>query len=117
MIYRIAVEFGDNDFWSCFNVLGSLLVSDARLSNLVIEDKKKLATAFSAILQSAYWLVQNGGTYGDAPPDDMKYPYLTIRPESIFLNEEVDAFLEAYGRNQNGEMLFVDLENNQYTVS
>jgi hypothetical protein len=91
-------------------------VSEERHRNLAIEDKKLLATVFSAVLQSAYWLVQNGGTYGDVPPDDMKYPYLTVRPESILLNEEVDAFLEDDGRWQNSEMLLVDLENNQYTV-
>ena len=95
---KIAIKFGDNDFYNCFTgVLKTLLEAKKWYSELPT-DKEKLSIIINEISYGCYLLFQNqfeyGKEYTTKTIDITLKEYLKISPKNILLNEEVDEYFK-----------------------
>lgn len=122
---KIGIEFGDNDFHSCFTGVLEVLYntsksSESNESRGSFEDltKEQICIIVNQISYGMYLLYQNKFTYNiekNNVVDESLIEYLKIKPESILFDKEVDEYANS-GKFLNGEAFFVDL-NTGYTWS
>ena len=109
--FRIAIRYHDNDFYFAF--LGILHTIDGACDNarnwrdagLSTFDKERWAEIINEMMLGMYLLWQNQMCYSCDRESTKKY--LTIKPEYVLLNEEVDEYLSKTEWD-NGETFVMD---------
>lgn len=121
---KIAIRFGDNDFGNTFMAVLRHLKDAHDFHKEVTTDKVRLAEMISKLAIICYVTHQNHFDYNgfenvEAPFADSEYyksteRYLTVTPDQILINEEVDAYVAATP-DDNSETFVLDttLYNNQ----
>jgi hypothetical protein len=116
---KIAINFGDNDFYSVWEGVlkvfyGSYKYAEGTRHQIDIHNKEKLAKIFSQLAPGIYALIQSGTI------SKPSIGYLTLKPEDIFINEEVDLLVESACLNRDISILDTNLDypNNKciYTI-
>lgn len=107
---KIAIKFGDNDFYNCFTGVLKTLYEAYKWQDKLPEDKEKLCKIINEISYGCYLAFQNQFSYNDEKSGEFcerTKLYLQIKPEQILLNEEVDAYL-ASDAFMNSETFILD---------
>jgi len=116
-IEKIGVSFGDNDFWqtweTALEVIGNSILQNGCSSycsgNIT---RNHLVKRINASIAGIYYLSQ-----GLIPreSDDRFKPawYLKINPTDIYINDEIEQFLEQNSYDQNSEFFIVEIDDNQ----
>lgn len=113
----LIIRFSDNDFYAVYCKLAAcILLAERALPT----DKNKLSFLVNQLLFGMYVLFQNPFKYNGMEKMDSTYidhmrAYLQIDPTRILVNEDA----VEYKLNtdwDNGETLYVDLENKQWMV-
>lgn len=102
---KIAIRFGDNDFYNCFTVLLKCLHEIWKWTGFLPKDKDKLCFAINNLSPTMYLLAQNTWEYngledvagkdtGISEEYEHIKKYLTIKPDRILIDEEVDKLVE-----------------------
>jgi len=102
---KIAIKFGDNDFYNTFIPLLEVLNRAYQWNDKLPEDKNKLCFIINQLSINMYLLFQNQYEYNgmENVVDGLKTDendewihikdYFKITPENILLNDEVDKYL------------------------
>ena len=130
--FKIGIRFGDNDFhYTNLGVLASLemaIVLTVNHSTETIIDftKEQFAKVINEMYLAMYLLHQNRFSYNNIKVDgeeiERTRKYLTIDASRIYLNDEVDAYVEKLMSNDyaNGEFHVLDMskapEDRKYTI-
>ncbi len=109
---KIAIKFGDNDFFNCFYGILETIKNAREWNNETTECKDELCKIINEISYGIYLLYQNSFKYnkestGESCEDTKNY--LKIKPEQILINKEVDAYL-LLNDWDNGETFIFDSE-------
>ena len=95
---KIAIKFGDNDFYNCFTGVLKTLLEAYKWTDKLPTDKEKLCMIINEISYGCYLLFQNQFSYNDEKTGELcqrTKQYLMISPNQILVNEEVDAYLKS----------------------
>ena len=93
---KIAIKFGDNDFYNCFSGVLKTILEAYKWTESLPKDKTHLCKIINEISYGCYLLYQNQFDYNDEASGELcerTKKYLQITPERILLNEEVDEYL------------------------
>lgn len=124
-INKIAITFGDNDFYYLFEDTFKMFFKSKMLKDLGT-NKYRISFILSHLLPISYLMNQNCFTYNglnligiDEPidSDDKGFNnmnnYFKLRTEQILLNEEVDEYIKNNDWD-NGETFIYDKLNNKF---
>lgn len=107
---KIAIKFGDNDFYYAFtgvlHILKNTLEADKRTSSISELSKEKLAIIINEISYGAYLLYQNLFEYNEEKEGKVCKrckEYLQITADQILIGNEVDKFYAEVEGWDNGE--------------
>lgn len=95
---KIAIKFGDNDFYNCFTGVLTTLLAAYKWNESLPTDKEKLCKIINEISYGCYLAFQNQFNYNEEKTGQLcqrTKEYLQIKPTQILLNEEVDAYLKS----------------------
>lgn len=94
-MYRLAVRFGDNDFWqvvkSFMEQIREHYIDDGRIQQL---SKKDVAELFNLSAHGLYWLCQNRLAFRQKG-DDKLPEYLKITEDKVYFDKEVDQVINS----------------------
>ena len=85
---KIAIQFGDNDFHSCFCGVLRTLLNAYRYTETLPTDKTVLKNIINGLSTSCYLLFQN-----DIISDSTK-EYIQISENDLLINNEVDEYMK-----------------------
>lgn len=114
---RIGINFGDNDFGSTFGPIMKIII-DAVEYNKSLEKKltkENISQLVNGLSLSAYKMFQYTWDYDDGG-DKHIGKYLKIKPEDIYLNEEIDEKLKTYSSWANRSFFYADTDNKQVDI-
>lgn len=124
---KIAICFGDNDFYCTF--IGLLRTLEARFDESAeysrdIKDKETLYKVINELTYPMYLLYQNPFSYNEEGKGlvcERTKSYLTIDPSQLLIDDEVDAYLSTLEDDwDNGETFIFDntkhLDNRIYSI-
>ncbi len=114
-VERIVIRFGDNDFCRAMQGLSVFLLGND--TPALPNDKEKIAFIINQVFFGCYVFYQNPFEYNGLEKMDKNYiahmkVYLQVNAQSIFVNEEADAYM-AKNRYDNGESIYIDFVNKQ----
>ena len=115
---KIAIKFGDNDFYNCFYGVLETIKNARKWNDNVTEDKKKLCKIINEISYGLYLLYQNSFEYNEEKSGNIckrTKEYLQITPDQILINDEVTKYLSEVEWDNSDTYLFdsdLDFENN-----
>lgn len=113
---KIAIKFGDNDFWSTFhgvlNVINEAYIYKLGSHDEIdVTDKERLCKMINELSFGCYITRQNGNRGYDE--NEHTREYLKITTEKIYVNEEVTQLIIDYtGGNGNGDISILDTDLN-----
>lgn len=94
---KIAIKFGDNDFYNCFYGVLETIKNARNWNNKLTENKEELCKIINEISYGVYLLYQNSFEYNDEKSGnvcDRTKKWLQITPDRILVNEEVTKYLK-----------------------
>lgn len=97
---KIAIKFGDNDFYTCFYGILETIKNARKFNDKVTEDKELLCKIINELSYGTYLLYQNSFEYNEEKSGELcliTKDYLQITPEQILLNDEVQKYIEEVG--------------------
>ena len=115
---KIAIKFGDNDFYNCFYGILETIKNARKWNDNVTENKDELCNIINEISYGLYLLYQNSFEYNEEINGTLNAKtkgYLQIRPDQILINEEVVKYLEEVEWDNSDTYIFdsdLDYENN-----
>lgn len=115
---KIAIKFGDNDFYNCFYGVLETIKNAREWNKKVTEDKELLCKIINEISYGTYLLYQNSFEYDKEKSGELcerTKKYLQITPAQILLNEEVTEYLKENNWGNSETYIFnsdLDYENN-----
>lgn len=115
---KIAIKFGDNDFYNCFYGVLETIKNARKWNEKVTEDKELLCKIINEISYGTYLLYQNSFEYNEEKSGELcerTRKYLQITPDQILLNEEVTEYLKESDWDNSETYIFnsdLDYENN-----
>lgn len=115
---KIAIKFGDNDFYNCFYGVLETIKNARKWNNKVTENKEELCKIINEISYGLYLLYQNSFEYNEEKSGELfnrTKKYLQITPDQILLNEEVVKYLQEVEWDNSDTFIFdsdLDYENN-----
>lgn len=115
---KIGIKFHDNDFYVTFTSLLYMLYEANKESKDLTSDKTKLAFIINSAIYGCYAVFQNRCRYGeekDLLDNKRLKEYLTITPNDIIIDSEIDAHLNS-DTFWNGEFFWIDLHNGNVGV-
>ena len=127
-VKKIGIRFGDNDFGNTFTTLLLSLFEAYKHTGYLPKDKNKLCFIINQLSPVMYLIGQNCYEYngleevtnGLKTNDSIEYQriglWLQILPAKIYIDKEVDEFIEEHG-DFNSEFFVLDLtlhNNNVY---
>jgi hypothetical protein len=95
---KIAIKFGDNDFYNCFTGVLKTLLEAYKWNDRLPIKKAELCKAINEISYGCYLLFQNQFSYNEEKSGELcqrTKDYLQIKPSQILINEEVDAYIKS----------------------
>lgn len=109
---KLAIRFGDNDFYNTFIPLLQSINSAFHNSDNFPEDKTSLLRFVNELSFPFYLLAQNQLKY-NASEEELKRmkKYLEISEEQLLLDKEIDEYLKE-DIHYNGELYLLDTSNN-----
>jgi hypothetical protein len=110
---KIAIKFGDNDFYNCFTGVLKTLLNAYRHTGTLPTDKEQLCEIINQISYGHYLLFQNQFEYNDEGNGKLcsrTYNYLQINSSKILINDEVDKYLVDEEDFRNGETFILDTD-------
>lgn len=125
---KIAIKFGDNDFYKTFIPVLKILFLAFQENNRLTIDKNRLCWLINSLSPTTYVAVQNHWEYNGLElavdtETNKEYTsirqYLHIKPENLLINEEVDALLQNNDVFFNSEIFILDTSlynNNVYAI-
>lgn len=105
LLEKIAIRFGDNDFYNCFEGVLQTLDNAFKYHGKLPTDKKLLCVIINQLIYGHYLLFQNQFEYNeekDGVISKRTKQYLQITPEKILINEEVDNFIRGIDWDNHG---------------
>lgn len=93
---KIAIKFGDNDFYNCFYGILETIKNAAKWNNKITQNKEQLCKIINEISYGLYLLYQNSFKYNEEKSGNIckkTKEYLQITPDQILINEEVTKYL------------------------
>ncbi len=116
---KIAIKFGDNDFYNCFYGVLETIKNARKWNDKVTEDKEQLCKIINEISYGLYLLYQNSFEYNNEKSgelDNHTKQYLQITPDQILINEEVVKYLQEVEWDNSETYVFdSDLDYNNNT--
>lgn len=115
---KIAIKFGDNDFYNCFYGVLETIKNAKKWNDRVTENKEELCKIINEISYGLYLLYQNSFEYNEEKSGELcnrTKVYLQITPDQILINEEVVKYLEEVEWDNSQTFVFdsdLDFENN-----
>ena len=115
---KIAIKFGDNDFYNCFYGVLETIKNARKWNDKVTEDKEQLCKIINEISYGLYLLYQNSFEYNNEKSgelDNHTKQYLQITPDQILINEEVVEYLQEVEWDNSDTYVFdsdLDFDNN-----
>ena len=110
---KIAIKFGDNDFYNCFTGVLRTLLEAYKWNDRLPKDKKQLSIIINEISYGCYLAFQNQFSYNEEKKlndiCERTKEYLQIKPSQILINEEVDAYLKS-DEFMNSETFILDTD-------
>jgi hypothetical protein len=95
---KIAIKFGDNDFYNCFTGVLKTLLEAYKWNDKLPVKKDELCIIINEISYGCYLAFQNQFSYNEEKTGEIcqrTKDYLKIKPEQILINEEVVAYLKS----------------------
>jgi hypothetical protein len=115
---KIAIKFGDNDFYNCFYGVLETIKNAIKWNDKVTTDREQLCKIINEISYGLYLLYQNSFEYNEEKSGDL-HPrtkeYLKITPDQILINDEVVNYLSGIEWANSEVYVFdsdLDFENN-----
>lgn len=110
---KLGLKFGDNDFTRTFQALLRLM-RDNGLECYDLNDKAKLVRLINRALPGVYWIAQDCGYSDDSVAEIASVKdYIQLREHNIYVDHEVDEFLERQGSNLNHDFHVLDTTGHQ----
>ena len=115
---KIAIKFGDNDFYNCFYGVLETIKNARKWNDNVTEDKEKLCNIINEISYGLYLLYQNSFEYNQEKSGILcshTKKNLQIKPDQILINEEVSKYLLEVEWDNSDTYIFdsnLDFDNN-----
>lgn len=94
---KIAIKFGDNDFYNCFFGVLKTLLSAYQHCGKLPTDKKQLCVVINEISYGHYLLFQNQFEYNEEVNGKVctrTKDWVQITPKQILLGDEIDAYIK-----------------------
>ncbi len=104
---KIAIRFGDNDFWLTF-IETLKLFNNYIKTTMKTPSKEEVVEFLNNNLTSVYWVKQNKYEYN---LDWDAESYLKIKRSQVFFDDEADYIIETDFLN--GEIFILDTETNR----
>lgn len=105
---KVGIRFGDNDFYNTLTSFLRVLLPDESFthqSNDLTFTKARIVELFNGMGYSMYLLKQNAWRYA---PGANTAEYLKITEDKVYLDGEVDEFIDKHPTGDNGEFFAVD---------
>jgi hypothetical protein len=106
---KIAIKFGDNDFYNCFYGVLETIKNARQWNNKITEDKEQLCKIINEISYGLYLLYQNSFEYNKEKSGNIckkTKKYLQITSDQILINEEVTKYLKEVNWNNSDTYVF-----------
>lgn len=94
---KIAIKFGDNDFYNCFYGILETIKNARKWNDKVTKNKEELCKIINEISYGLYLLYQNSFEYNEEKSGELcsrTKEYLQITPDQILIDEEVVTYLQ-----------------------
>ncbi|MEK6832669.1 MAG: hypothetical protein AABY32_01365 [Nanoarchaeota archaeon] len=132
---KIAIRFGDNDFYNTFIPLLNIIKDAYLKNNTFTEDKNKLCFIIRELASITYLTHQNHYDYNGLDKIEngletgshkeiifiKKYFNKKITPDRILVNDEVDKYIEKCEGGDNGDTYILEInphrEEDSYAYS
>lgn len=120
---KFGVNFGDNDFHYTFENLLPAIVKGMYENAMYYEKvdylkttditKEYLAELLNKTATGFYYAVQNPLVYNKDRGFPVPYAYLSnIRPDQIYINEDLTVYIDKQGGDCNGELFCIEIYPN-----
>jgi len=106
---RIAIKFGDNDFYNCFSGVLLTMLEAYKWTGEHLESKEEIVSVVNEISYGCYVLFQklrHGSE--DLNEKSRIKEYLQITKERVLIDEEIDQYIEEFSWQLNGELFILD---------
>jgi hypothetical protein len=125
---KLGIKFGDNDFYSTFTLLLASLSEVYKHTEYLPKDKKQLCFIINQLSPVMYLAGQNCYEYNGM--EDIEDPLKTheskeylhtqkclqITPKRIYIDDEVDAFINDPNSPFNSDFHVLDLTQHEYQI-
>ena len=114
---KIAIKFGDNDFYNCFYGILETIKNAECWNNNITRDKEKLCKIINQISYGIYLLYQNSFEYNEEKDGNLcerTKNYLQITSDKILIDEEVDTYLKEINWDNSETFILI---NNEITTN
>lgn len=111
---KILIRFGDNDFWSTFHGVLAIFLEAWQHNEKNDFTKKQICEIINETSLGVYMVRQNQFEYsnGSTMPEHFEHirKYLKIDETNIYINEEVDKYLQDIAHDGNCENFVLDTD-------